>query len=147
MKLMENIKLALLAAGILQVTSCSTPGPAAKAARFMEEGSADFIARYYSDATSYVLRPALKEGSYQTICDRAFLLELAGQQPRRDLAVVVLIHYPGASTEGPVKLAWVNDLKGLGYQRVVFLLGGNRMQVNGLPVLETPAASAIVAGK
>ena len=147
MKLMECIKAALVIAAILLATSCSTPGPGAKAARFTEEESADFVARYYSDGTSYVLRPALKEGSYQTICDRAHVLALAGQQPRRDLAVVVLIHYPGPSTEGPVKLAWVNDLKGLGYQRVVFLRGGNRMQVNGLPVLESPSASAIVAGK
>lgn len=147
MKLMEYIKLALLAAGILQVTSCSTPNSAAAAPRFAEEDAADFIARYYSDETSYALKPPVMDGTYRSVCDRALLLRLARQQPRRDLAVIVLVHYPGSSTEGPVKLAWVNDLKELGYRRIVFLRGGNGMQVNGLRMLESPQASATFAGK
>ena len=63
------------------------------------------------------------------------------------LAVVVLIHHPGAREEDTAKVAWVTDLKGLGYQRIVFLRGGNGMRVNGLPVLECPQASATFAGK
>jgi hypothetical protein len=59
----------------------------------------------------------------------------------------VLIHYPGASQEDTTKLAWVNDLKGLGYQRIVFLRGRNGMQVNGLAVLESPPALPTIAGK
>jgi 5,10-methylenetetrahydrofolate reductase len=144
---MGYIRAVLLLAGILQFTSCSTPSSVAQAPRFAEEEAADFIARYYSDDTSYVLKPALMEGPYRSICDRARLLTLAGQQPRRELAVIVMIHYPGANTEDAAKLAWVRDLKTLGYERIVFLRGGSRMQINGLSVLECPPASTALAGK
>jgi hypothetical protein len=117
------------------------------APRFTEEESADFIARYYSDETSYALKPAMMDGAFRLPCDRAALLKVAGQQPRRDFAVIVMIHYPGSRTEDAAKLAWVKDLKGLGYQRVVFLRGGNSMRVNGLPMLESPQVAATFAGK
>ncbi|MGD0258597.1 MAG: hypothetical protein ABSD29_02105 [Verrucomicrobiota bacterium] len=129
----------------MQLASCSTP--MAQAPRFGEEEAADFIARYYSDQTSYALKPLTMDGAYQSICDRALLLKLAGQQPRRDLAVVVLIHYVDAAREESTKLAWTNDLKGLGYQRIVFLRGSNSMKVNGLPVVEYSQASPALAGK
>ena len=107
----------------------------AQAPRFGEEEAADFIARYYSDQTSYALKPLTMDGAYQSICDRALLLKLAGQQPRRDLAVVVLIHYVDAAREESTKLAWTNDLKGLGYQRIVFLKGNGATDPNGLLTL------------
>jgi hypothetical protein len=147
MKLMECIRIVLLAVGICQLTSCSTSPPVAQAPRFGEEEAADFIARYYSDGTSYALKPAMMDGPYRSIFDRASLLNLARQQPRHALAVVVLIHYPGVREEDATKLGWVNDLKGLGYLRVVFLRGGNSMRVNGLPMLECPQASVVFAGK
>jgi 5,10-methylenetetrahydrofolate reductase len=115
--------------------------------RFSEEAAADFIARYYSDETSYALKPAMNDGAFRSICDRAMLLKLAAQQSRRDLAVVVLVHYPSEETKDAAKLAWVKDLKALGYQRIVFLRGGNRMQANGLPILASPQAPAAFAGK
>jgi hypothetical protein len=133
--------------GGLRITGTPSSRASTPAAKFAEEEAADFIARYYSDETSYVLKPALMDGQYRTICDRAFLLKLAGQQPRRELAVIVLIHYPETGTEDAVKLAWVNDLRGLGYRRVVFLRARNRMQVNGLPILEDPPEAAMSAGK
>src|ERR1035438_1661995 len=89
---------------------------------------------------------SMKDGEFRSICARAGLLSLARQQPRRELAVVVLIHYPVACDEQTTKLAWLNDLKGLGYQRIVFLRGGNSMEVMGLPVLESPAALPVLAG-
>jgi len=119
----------------------------AKGVRLTEEEGADFIARYYTNETSYALKPAMMVGAFQSICDRALLLKLAGQQPRHDLAVVVLIHYPGARAEDTTKAAWVKDLKGLGYQRIVFLRGGSSMKVNGLPILEYPQAPTIATGK
>lgn len=142
---MGYIRTALSVSGIFLLTSCSTPTQVAKARRFGEAEAADFIARYYSDDTSYVLKPATNDGAFRSICDRALLMKLAGQQPRRDLAVIVLLHYPGAATEDSVKLAWVKDLRGMGYQRIVFLRSGNRMQVNGLPTLESPQAPAAFA--
>ena len=60
---------------------------------------------------------------------------LARQQPGRELAVVILIHYSCQSEAEAVRHKWTNLLTGLGYQRVVFLGAAGSMQVNGLPVL------------
>ena len=49
--------------------------------------------------------------------------------------------------EEDVKLAWANDLKQLGYQRVVFLRGLNRTNVSGLRILPEPQATQLSAGK
>jgi Abnormal spindle-like microcephaly-assoc'd, ASPM-SPD-2-Hydin len=114
--------------------------------RFVEEEVADFIVRYYSDSTSYVLKPPMMSGIYRSIYDRPLALKLAAQQPGRELAVVVLVHYPTAEGEETIKLAWINDLKRLGYQRVVFLRGGNKMTVKKLPVLDDPQDPAKSAG-
>jgi len=147
MRTIRDIQVFALLCGLLLLTSCSTPSPEAARASFMEADSADFIAKYYTDETSYCLKPSKMDGAYRSICDRTALLGLARQQPRHELAVVVLVHYPGAGQEDITKLAWVNDLKGLGYQRIVFLRGHNSVQVNGLPVLEIPLASPTIAGK
>jgi hypothetical protein len=133
--------------GLALLSSCSTSTPVASQPRFTEADAADFIAKYYSDQTSYVLKPVTMGGSYQTICDLPLLLKLARQQPGRGMAVIVLVHYVTAGSEEPVRLALANELTGLGYRRIVFLRGGNGMQVNGLPVLEGPLAPATIAGK
>lgn len=128
--------------------SFATLASAEKLARFGEEKAADFIARYYSDQTSYALKPVRMDGVYRSICDRALLLKLAEEQPGRDLAVLVLNHYPSALEENATKLAWASDLKRLGYRRVVFLRGSNKVKlVDGLPILESPKAAATMAGK
>ena len=86
-----------------------------------------------------MVKPALRDGAFQSICDRALALRVAAQQPRRELAVAVLIHYTAAAIEASVKTAWVKDLAALGYQRVVFLRAQNQItRVNGLTVLEGP---------
>ena len=141
------VRTAALLLWLVLLSSCSTPSPVASLPKFTEADAADFIARYYSDQTSYVLKPVMMEGGYKSVCDRPALLKLAQQQPGRELAVVVLIHYLSAESEESVKLAWVHDLIGLGYRRVVFLRAGKSMQVADLPVLESPRASAVFAGK
>jgi hypothetical protein len=123
------------------------PPESLRAVTAPETAAADFIARYYSDATCYVLKPLMMDGAFLKICDRPLVLKLAGTQPRRDLAFIVLVHYPTSELEEPVKLAWANDLKGLGYQRVVFLRGLNHTNVNGLRILEDPRASSMSAVK
>jgi hypothetical protein len=115
--------------------------------RFTEEEQADFIAWYYSDQTSYLLKPLMMDGAFLSICDRPFVLKLAGQQPGREMAVIVLPYYPNSGSEEAGKLAWVNDLKELGYRRVIFLRDCNSMEVNGLPILDGPQTRAMPAGK
>ena len=147
MDIIGYFKVVILVAGICLLISCSAPTQVGKASRFTEAETADFVARYYSDETSYALKPAMMEETFRSVCDRALLLKLAGQQPRRELAVIVMIHYVGAQQEETTKLAWVNDLRRLGYKRIVFLRGGHRMQVNGLPMLACPEGSGAFSGK
>jgi len=132
---------------IAATASNHTSTPRARPTKFAEAQTADFIARYYTDETGYCLTPPVMDGSFRSPCDRRRLLKLAGQQPGRELAVIVLTHYPGVDTEEAAKLGWLNDLTALGYRRIVFLRGRNSMQVNGLPVLETPEGSTIAAEK
>jgi hypothetical protein len=103
---------------------------------FTEEDATDVAIRYYSDTTSYILKPAMMDGPYRSVCSRARALDVAARQPRHHLAVVVLIHYPGAETEEPIKQQWRTELKTLGYERIVFLRGTNKLRINGLPILK-----------
>jgi len=121
---------------VLLLTSCATfRKPMAARPRFGEEELANLIIRYYSDDTSYVLKPAMTEGSFLTILKKDAVLALAKEQPSRQLAVVVLIHYAAESQDEAVKHDWTSLLTEAGYQRVVFLRALNGMKVNGLPVL------------
>jgi hypothetical protein len=104
--------------------------------RFHEQDKANLIVRHYTDDTSYVLKPAKMEGPFLSILKEDAVLDVAKQQPRRELAVVMLIHYTCESEGEAVKHKWTNLLTGLGYQRVVFLGAASNMQVNGLPVLD-----------
>jgi hypothetical protein len=118
------------------MTSCATSRtPITALPRFSEEAQADLVIRYYSDDTSYVLKPAMAEGPFLTILKKDQVLALAKQQPNRQLAVVALIHYGAESQADAVKHDWTNLLTEAGYRRIVFLRASNGMKVNGLPVL------------
>jgi hypothetical protein len=81
------------------------------------------------------LKPATANGQFLTILKKDAVLALAKQQPGRQLAVVVLIHYRAVSQADAVMHDWTNLLTEAGYQRIVFLHASNGMKVNGLPVL------------
>src|ERR1035437_10632665 len=118
------------------LTSCSTPRALNSAGpRFSEEAQADLIIRYYSDDTSYVLKPTTTEGAFLTILKKDAVLALAKRQPGRQLAVVALIHYGTESESAAVQQDWTSLLTEAGYQRIVFLRARNSMKMNGLPVL------------
>jgi hypothetical protein len=131
--------------GMLVLTSCDTPRPSVPERRFVEEDNAGIVIRYYSDKVSRVLKPAQMEGPFLSTFDRQGVLELAKQQPGRELAVVILLQF-NASEE--VKRDWMSLLEGVGYRRVVFLLAekGN-LKINGLQILENPGASPVEQGK
>ena len=115
-------------------TSCSTP-QRAREERFSEQERANLIVRYYTDDTSYLLKPEAKVGPFLAVLNKDTVVEVAKQQAARDLAVVVLIHYGTDSPADIVKRKWKGLLTEAGYQRVVFLRGQNGMRVRGLPVL------------
>ena len=119
---------------VLLATACSTPRTS-PVVRFHEQDQANLIVRYYTDETSYVLKPEKTDGPFLSILRRDDVLEVAKQLPGRELAVVILVHYPYQGEADAVKNKWTGLLTGLGYQRVVFLGGFGGRQVNGLPIL------------
>jgi hypothetical protein len=127
--------------------------PKAKPSVFEDEAQADFIFRYYSDDTSYVLKPRMTDGKVQgtrgeveflTPCSLADVLKAAASQGRRELAVVVLNRYRGgAAVEEPIMRSWDRELKAVGYQGVVFLRSAIsakqiKEQIEGLVILGGP---------
>jgi hypothetical protein len=133
--MMKETLVPLLLSTLL-MTSCATSRPPEAALpRFNEQAEADLIVRYYSDETSYVLKPKKTEGPFLTIHDKHAVLDLAKKQPGHQLAVVVLIHYVIESDAEKVKHDWTTLLIQAGYRRVVFLRALNSMEVTGLPVL------------
>jgi len=119
---------------LLLATACST-SHAFREVRFNEQERANLIVRYYTDDTSYVLKPQTTEGPFLRVLGKDEVVAVAKQQAGRELAVVVLIHYGSESEAQEVKQKWVNLLQGVGYQRVVFLRALSGMQVEGLPVM------------
>jgi hypothetical protein len=85
------------------------------------------------------------EGPFLTACERPTVLKLAAHQPRRGLAVIVLIRYFSSTEENRVKFGWARDLKQLGYHSVVFLLAGHSKDIDGLPILPDPSTPPTVA--
>jgi hypothetical protein len=118
----------------LLATSCATSRHA-REAKFHEEDRADLIVRYYTDDTSYVLKPQSREGLFLAVLNKDAVVDVARQQEKRDLAVVVLIHYCTENQTAEVKQRWSSLLTDAGYQRVIFLRGRTGMDVNGLAVL------------
>ena len=116
---------------LLLATACSTP----RTARFSEQDQADLIVRYYSEDTSYVLKPTKTDGPFLSILNQEAVLDVAKQQPGRHLAVVVLIRYRADSEAEKVKRTWTTKLTQVGYQRVVFLRALKGMRVNGLQIM------------
>ena len=119
---------------LLLGTSCSTPRTSPQV-RFNEQEKANLVVRYYTDDTSYVLKPEKTEGPFLRVLRKDAVVDVARQQPGRELAVVILIHYGDQGQAAAVKHKWTNLLTEVGYQRVVFLRAVGGMQVDGLPVL------------
>jgi hypothetical protein len=119
---------------LLLATACST-SRTTRAARFNEQEQANLVVRYYTDDASYVLKPAMTNGTFLTVLNKHAVLDVAKQQPGRELAVVILVHYVTEGEAQAVRHNWVKLLKEVGYQRVVFLRASGSMQINGLPVL------------
>jgi hypothetical protein len=131
--------------GAFLMASCAIAPLAPEGPPFSRQANADLIIRYYSPQVSHLLKPLTMEGPFYVACERPAVLSLAAQQPRRELAVVVLISYFSTTEEDRVKTAWMGDLKHLGYHDVVFLRAGRGMQVDGLPILKGPQEPATIA--
>jgi hypothetical protein len=127
---MKEVSASLLLV-LLLATSCTT----SRTARFAEQDQANLVVRYYTDDTSYVLKPVQTDGRFLSVLKKDAVLAVAKRQPGRDLAVVILIHYAADTEAAMVQTKWRSLLTEAGYQRVVFLSAGGGMQINGLPLL------------
>ena len=76
-----------------------------------------------------MLKPAKTDGPFLSVLKKDAVLDVAKQQPGRELAVVILIHYGSRESGDAVKHKWTNLLTEAGYQRVVFLRALGGMQV------------------
>ncbi len=130
---MIRVSTSLLFLALL-TCSCSTP-QTARLPRFNEQEYADFIVRYYTDDTNYVLKPAATDGPFLSVLNKEAVLEVAKRQPGRQLAVVIMIHHGAPGELEGARHKWENLLTQAGYERVVFLGAARGMQANGLPVL------------
>jgi len=119
---------------MLLATACSTPRTS-RVVRFHEQDQANLIVRYYTDETSYVLKPQNTDGPFLRVLRRDDVAKVAKQLPGRELAVVILVYYPYQGQGDVVKSKWKSLLTGLGYQRVVFLGGYGGKKLDGLPIL------------
>jgi hypothetical protein len=119
---------------VLLGTACSTTRNP-PAARFGEQDQANLIVRYYTDDTSYIVKPATTEGPFLSVLGKDAVLDVARQQPARDLAVVILIQYRDENLGAAVKQQWTQSLASAGYQRVVFLSSVGGTKVKGLPIV------------
>lgn len=128
-KVSASLLLLVLLAG-----ACSTT-PTAPIVQFDEQDQANLIVRYYTDDTSYVVKPAKRDGPFLSILKKDAVLDFARQQPGRELAVVILINYRDDGQDAAVKHDWSSLLTEAGYQRVVFLRSLGGAKVNGLPVV------------
>jgi hypothetical protein len=120
---------------LLIATACSI-SPTCRLGRFHQQNHANLVVRYYSDDTSYLLKPTVTNGPFLAVLDKRAVLDVARQQPRRELAAVILVHYKAACEGQAVQQDWAGRLRALGYQRIVFLSAPSNMQINGLPILE-----------
>jgi hypothetical protein len=125
---------ALLLVVPLLLTACSTTRTP-PVVRFQEQDRANLIVRYYTDETSYVLKPQATDGPFLSILRRDDVVKVASQSAGRELAVVILVNYPYQGEGDAVMSKWTGLLTGLGYQHVVFLGGYGGKHVNGLPIL------------
>ncbi len=145
-KLAARLAGVILVAGSCLLVSCVGPqggGPALP--HFSGAANADLIFRYFSDQVSHVEKPLTMEGPFYVACERPAVLKLAADQPRHELAVIVLIRYFSATEENRIKVGWAQDLKRVGYRQVVFLLAGHSKEIDGLPILPEPQIPQTVA--
>lgn len=142
LQLMTRAVALSLAIGWL--TSCATPNsPSSARPRFGEEEATDLVVRYYSDQTSYVLKPKQMDGAFLRIFTPNAVVDLATRQPRRELAVVVMVYYTEDARRGRLEQEWTERLRRIGFRRVVFLLATNDMKINGLEILKDTAQGGV----
>lgn len=121
----------LLAAALpLILSSCAT---APQQQAFYNTDNSALIVESLDGRSCQVLAPTVTERE-----DNSRLLDQARTFPRHQTAVVILENYsePQLGQEFRDRtFGWFVGLRGLGYQRIIFLRGNGVTEANGLPTL------------
>jgi hypothetical protein len=125
---------------------CATSRQGMFTSRFESEASADVIIRYYTDATSSMLKPTQMEGEFQSLLSRGEVLERMRKVPGRDLAAIILVNYHSRPGEEFVMREWQKQLSELGFRQTVFLRGKENAKVNGMTIVPDPAPLTAFSG-
>jgi hypothetical protein len=127
---MKKSLLLLTAALPLLLSSCATPPPRQA---FRNVDNSALIVQSLDGRSCQVLAP-----TSMSQLDNARLLDQAKNFPAHQTAVVILENYSEPQL-GPEfrdrTLGWFIGLRGLGYQRIVFLKGNGATDPNGLLTL------------
>lgn len=112
------------------------PTPKIKAAPrvFTDSTNATIIIHYFSDAVSYGLKPAQKQGEFFSILTYDQVLGLAKEQPNKRTAVVIFGQFYNLQYEAKVKQKIAIDLNTLGYGHIVYLNAGTKEKADGLGI-------------
>lgn len=127
---MKKTILLLTAALPVILSSCATPPPRQA---FQNSDNSALIVKSLDGRTCEVLAPTAI-----THEDSALLLDQAKTFPQHQTAVIILENYsePQLGREFRDRtLGWFIGLRGLGYQRIIFLKGSGVSDPNGLPEL------------
>src|ERR1019366_10218642 len=89
---------------LLIATACST----SRVVRFNQQEQANLVVRYYTDDTSYVLKPAKTDGPYLAVFNKNAVLDVAKQQPGRELSLVILMRFRAQGGASAGRRTWVS---------------------------------------
>lgn len=127
---MKKTVLLLAAALPFFLSSCAT---APQQQSFYNTDNSALIVESLDGHSCQVLAPTVTERE-----ENSRLLDQARTFPRRQTAVVILENYsePQLGREFRDRtFGWFVGLRGLGYQRIIFLKGNGVTEANGLPTL------------
>jgi hypothetical protein len=126
--------------------SCSSTGPNQEASlpRFHGAAQADLVVEFPSWEAINIIKPNTSEGAFMPFYNRAGVQRrLAQFQTRRNLAVVVCSVPYSPAEQAQQWAAWNSILRGLGYHRVVYLLGPAAPDLNRVPILKDELLSSV----
>jgi hypothetical protein len=126
---MNKTILLLIAALPIILSSCATPPPVA----YHHTDNSALVVESLDGSTCAVVAPTAIQRE-----ENARLLDQAKKFAQHQTAVVILENYyePRLGQEFRDRtLGWFIGLRGLGYQRIVFLRGSGVSDPNGLPTL------------
>jgi hypothetical protein len=138
------IKAALLSIAFVLVSGCETAQWSSESRRYFNEAEqADVVLRFARWDYISISRPEYRRDGFLQQLRREQLSQAFDQLgARRDTAIVVVGWTYQDEVLNQVVSDWRSVLKQCGFRRMVCLRGGDRDNINGLPVLDDSSLAA-----